>query len=214
MQISDKVITDMRRHIDACSKYIDALAKGYRSPEKVNTLLDAAMNQVELCCIDLRQLCEKTRSPIQNINLDNANYYHSEISGTVTKMDNGWLDIRLNALLPHCKTVGSTKYVSDTITRLLDHFCASGGELPMFDKAYLAIVEHCNKDCSGAFDHDNKGYKGVINTLKGRLFPDDDKFELSLGLFTVIDEDVCCHVYVTPYEEAGDLLYQMSAEMF
>lgn len=39
MDIPNKYITDMQRQIDACSSYIDALAQGRRSPEKVNTLL-------------------------------------------------------------------------------------------------------------------------------------------------------------------------------
>ena len=43
MDIPNKYITDMQRQIDACSSYIDALAQGCRSPEKVNTLVDAAM---------------------------------------------------------------------------------------------------------------------------------------------------------------------------
>lgn len=51
MDRQDKAITEMRRHWDACGKYIDPLIQGYRTSEKLNTLLDAAMQQVELCCI-------------------------------------------------------------------------------------------------------------------------------------------------------------------
>lgn len=36
MDITNKYITDMQRQVDACSAYIDALAQGCRSPEKVN----------------------------------------------------------------------------------------------------------------------------------------------------------------------------------
>ena len=43
MEIPAKTITDMQRQVDACSAYIDALAQGCRTPEKVNALLDAAM---------------------------------------------------------------------------------------------------------------------------------------------------------------------------
>lgn len=68
-------------------------------------------------------------------------------------------------------------------------------------------------DCSGAFDNDNKGFRGVINALKGRLFPDDNQFELALGLFTVMDEESCCHIYVAPFDEAGDFHYLLSADM-
>lgn len=214
MDRQDKAITEMRRHWDACGKYIDALIRGYRTSEKLNTLLDAAMQQVELCCIDMRLLCEKARIKTPPLRLGSACYLHKEIAGSVTKLDNGWLDIRMNALLPHCKIVGGTQYVTDTITRLLNSFKDSGGEIPFFEKAFVAIVEHSPENAVGAFDHDNKGFKAAINALKGRLFRDDDQFELSLGLFSRIDDDPCCHIYVTPAEEAGDLLYQLESEPF
>lgn len=211
IEITSKTITDMQHHLDACDKYLSELAKGYRSPEKYNTLLDAAMQQVELCCIDMRNLCEKARPRLPAFG--RRVYNHKEISGEVTELDNGWLDIRLNALLPHCKMIGGTQYVFDTITRLLDRYRDNGGIIPRFDKAYMAIVEHCPVDCSGTFDNDNKGFRGAVNALKGRLFNDDNQFELALGLFTVIDEDTCCHIYVTPFDEAGDFLYQLTADM-
>ena len=62
MELNEKAISGMKHHLDACRKYLTALEQGYRSPEKRNTLLDAAMQQVELCCIDMRLLCEKARA--------------------------------------------------------------------------------------------------------------------------------------------------------
>lgn len=213
MEIPAKTITDMQRQVDTCSTYIDALAQGYRSPEKINALLDAAMQKIELCCIDLRRLCERVRPTLPPLRLGSAHYHTEKIYGEVNHMDTGWLDIRLNVLLPHCRSVGGTQYITDTLTRLLDTFKASGGDLPQWDKAFVAIVEHRPDAGCGAYDHDNKGFKAVVNALKGRLFPDDNQFELSLGLFTVRDEDACCHVYVLPFEEAGDFLYRMAAEL-
>lgn len=203
----------MQRQIDACSAYIDALAQGCRSPEKVNTLLDAAMQKLEVTCITMRQVCEKVRPKLPNVRLGHAAYHVRNVSGEVTLMDTGWLDIRLNALLPHCKTIGGTGYITDTITRLLEQFRMAGGLIPTFEKAFLAIVEHSPLDASGAYDHDNKGFKAVINALKGRLFPDDNQFEMSLGLFTVQNEESCCHIYAMPFESAGDFLYQMADEL-
>ncbi len=171
------------------------------------------MQKIEITCISMRRLCEEVRPALPNFRLGYANYHTKEISGEVTLMDTGWLDIRLNALLPHCKTIGGTEYITDTITRLLDRFHSAGGEIPTFDKAFVAIVEHSPMDTSGAYDHDNKGFKAVINALKGRLFSDDNQFEMSLGLFTVQDEDSCCHIYVTPFELAGDFLYQIADEL-
>lgn len=213
MDISKKHITEMQRQIDACSSYINTLAQGCLSPEKINTLLDSAMQKVEGVCINMRRLCEEVRPILPSIRSGYANYHVKDITGSVTAMDTGWIDIRLNTLLPHCKAIGGTEYITDTVTRLLDKFKNSGGEIPMFDKAFLAIVEHSQLDGDGAFDHDNKGFKSVINALKGRMFPDDNQFEMSLGLFTVQDDDMCCHIYVMPFEAAGDFLYQMSDEL-
>ena len=103
MEIPAKTITDMQRQVDACSAYIDALAQGCRSPEKVNTLLDAAMQKIELCCIDLRRLCERVRPTLPPLRFGSAHYHTEKIYGEVTRLDAGWLDIRLNALLPHCR---------------------------------------------------------------------------------------------------------------
>lgn len=211
MDLTRNAIVGMRRHLDACLKYFYELERGYQSPEKFNTLLDAAMQQAELCCIDMRVLCEKVRPTVTGCSLGKNKFVHKDIFGEVNRLDNGWMDIRLNTLLPHCKVMGGTQYVSDTISRLLNDYVKSGGVLPRFEKAYVAIVEHCPFDTSGAFDSDNKGFKGVINALKGRLFNDDNQFELALGLFSVLDDESCCHIYVTPFEEAGDFLYQLTS---
>ena len=103
MEIPAKTITDMQRQVDACSAYIDALAQGCRTPEKVNALLDAAMQKIELCCIDLRRLCERVRPTLPPLRFGSAHYHTEKIYGEVTRMDTGWMDIRLSALLPHCR---------------------------------------------------------------------------------------------------------------
>lgn len=211
--INEKVISGMQRRLDACNKYLTELSKGFRSPEKYNTLLDAAMQQIELCCIDMRNLSEKTRPNLSSVYFERGTYSHEEMYGEVSLMDNGWLDIKLNALLPHCKIVGGTQYIYDSINRLLNGFKNNGGDIPYFEKAYMAIVEHCPCDTSGTFDNDNKGFKGVVNALKGRLFNDDNQFELALGLFTILDDEPCCHIYVMPFQDAGDFHYQMFSEL-
>ena len=112
MEIPAKTITDMQRQVDACSAYIDALAQGGRSPEKVNALLDAAMQKIELCCIDLRRLCERVRPTLPPLRFGSAHYHTEKIYGEVTHMDTGWVDIRLSALLPHCRVSGGTQYIT------------------------------------------------------------------------------------------------------
>ncbi len=141
MEISEKAIQDMQRQVDACSSYIDALARNScRSPEKVNTMLDAAMqkNRVVLC-IELRRICEINRPASNPVLFAQSSYYAKEIYGEVTLMDTGWLDIRLNALLPHCRFSGGTQYISDTITRLLKRFRDTGGERHFFKKLFWRL---------------------------------------------------------------------------
>lgn len=211
MQLEEKQISDMQRHIDAASRSVNVLREGYRSPEKVNTLLDTTMQQIEISCLELRRLCESIRPRIPHLRQGTVCYHSKAIYGEVTLMETGWLHIRLNTLLPHYRALGGTQYVADSITRLLNHFQSNGGCIPEFGKAFVAIIEHCNFESCGAYDHDNKSYQAVINALKGRLYPDDNQFEMSLGLFNVVDEEACCHIYILPDEEAGDFLYSRSS---
>jgi len=202
--IETAVITEMKEHINACKKSVDELSKNYHSPEKVNNLLDSAMLQIELACLDMRRLCEMVRPKISVPQRAHSKYHSKTIYGEITLTENGWVHIKLNTLLPHYKIIGGTQYISDSIVRMITQFENDGGELPCFDKAFLAIIEHCDYRSCEAFDHDNKGFKAVQNALKGRLFPDDDQFELSLGLFTVLDAETACHIYVLPEDAAAD----------
>ena len=163
------------------------------------------MQQMELACIEMRRIAETIRP--QEDEVPSLNNSTRTIYGSINLTNEGWLHIKLNTLLPHYKILGGTQYISDSITRLLDAFVKSGVELPYFKKAFLGIVEHCSVDCCEAFDSDNKGYKAVINTLKGRLFEDDNQFELSLGLFTEYDTEKCCHIYVLPTEESAKFMW-------
>lgn len=192
----------MKQKIESAGKNIDALLASARSPLKFNTLLDAAMQQMEAACIELRSIAETIRPKETSVteNLKTA----KTIYGSVTLTEENWVHIKLNTLLPHYKVLGGTRYIADSLTRLLDRY---GQTLPCFEKAFVGIVEHCSAECCEAFDSDNKGFKAVINTLKGRLFPDDNQFELSLGLFTENDSTNCCHIYVLPESDAAKFVY-------
>lgn len=206
-------LEEMQRHIGACSQYIDRLiaAGGQPSAYKINTLLDAAMRQIEETCILMRRLSNAVRPPLPDRPIDTTNYHSKTIYGSVELLDTGWLHIQLNTLLPHYKILGGVQYITDSITRLLDTFVRDGGKLPLWDKAYVAIIEHCDPVCC-AYDHDNKGYPAVINSLKGRVVRDDNQFALSLGLFTSHSDVPACHIYVLPDDEAGDFQYYRISE--
>lgn len=96
------------------------------------------------------------------------------------------------------------------MSRLLDSY---DGELPYFESAFLAIVEHCNNENHNALDNDNKGWKMIPNVLKGRVIKDDSQFILSIGLFAKISEDVRCEIYVLPPEDGGIFMDLLSQDM-
>lgn len=200
----------MNNCILPAQKCVEALLREQVSQQRFNTFLDAGIHQMELACIEMRRLVEQARIPVSTSYTD-GEFIKKEVYGYVTVLDTGWLHIRLNTLLPRDHFFGGTAYLSDSITRLLRRFQSGGGTVPFYDQAFLAIVEHCDVETCRAFDHDNKAFQSVINALKGRVFPDDNQFELSLGLFTRLSPEACCHIYVLPVEEAGDFLFCMQA---
>lgn len=196
----------MKQKIAVAGKSVDALISSARSPAKFNTLVDSVMQNMEVACIELRRIAEQIR-PREDDSSAISGQTAKTIYGSITLMDEGWLHIKLNTLLPHYKVLGGTQYIADSLTRLMDRYTSSGLILPFFEKPFLGIVEHCSVDCCEAFDSDNKGYKAVINALKGRVFEDDNQFELSLGLFTVSDHENCCHIYVLPTDESARFMW-------
>lgn len=195
----------MKQKVEAAGKSLDALIEVSRSPVRFNTLLDSAMQQMEVTCIEMRRIAEIIRP--QSDSLLSSDNSSKTIYGEINLTKEGWLYIKLNTLLPHYKVLGGTGYISDSISRLLDIFVNSGGVLPCYEKAFLGIIEHCSVNACKAFDSDNKGYKSVINTLKARVFEDDNQFELSLGLFTVDDSENYCNIYVLPVEDSAKFMW-------
>lgn len=49
-------LTLMKQKVQIAEKHIDALLEYARSPMKFNTLLDSAMQQIELACIEVLRL--------------------------------------------------------------------------------------------------------------------------------------------------------------
>ena len=128
------------------------------------------------------------------------------VKGRVEVNEYGWLHIKLDALLPHCRYATPT-YLSDTITRLLDDYEGRRGKLPRFESAALVIDEHCNIDSRTVYDQDNKGYKAIPNAIKGRLIKDDDQFHLHLHLTSTRSTETACHIWLLRQEDAGDFFY-------
>ena len=167
------------------------------STSKIDDYLIAA----ERLCIKSRNCLERYRTKEYEGN--EAVLTTSEnVSGNVEITDRGWLHIRLNMLLPSSK-FKTTNYIKDTVSRLLNDF---SGELPYYEKAFMGIVEFCDFDNHNALDNDNKVWKMIPNSLKGRVIKDDTQFYLSIGLFTKMSEDCHCEVYVLPENELSEFV--------
>ena len=109
-------------------------------------------------------------------------------------------------MLPHCR-FQTPNWLSDTIRRLLDDFERSGGTLPYFKSgAILCIDEYSSIESRTVYDQDNKGWKAVSNTLKGRIFPDDDQYTLGVMLLSRKSAENATHITVMDASSAGDFL--------
>ena len=75
------------------------------------------------------------------------------------------------------------------------------------------IIEYCNYDNHNALDNDNKGWKMIPNALKGRVIEDDTQFNLSIGLFTKVSENIRCEIYVMAPEDAAEFMEDMYSDL-
>jgi hypothetical protein len=223
-------LTQMKKHLHNARKALEYLSANDVTVEKQSSLLDAATAQFERAVLELRRLAERGRASPACPQPQASIFRGEEIYGEAQVTENGWLHIRLDTLLPASRLIeqsgrhpGSgchpgSGYVPDSIVRLLNRFAETGGEVPFYEKAFLAIIERCGPDerqsasVRHCYDHDNKSLSGVRNALKGRAFPDDDQFELSLGLFTEPGAEDACHIYVLPEWETADFFFLRRGE--
>ncbi len=180
-------------------KVMQCMSRIVMSKRLTDKNIDDYLCELENLCIKSRAVLEEYR-PL-DISRENirADEIVSEIAGSVEVTYEGWLHITLKTLLPNCKRRISG-YIGDTIRRLLSYY---GSDLPYFENAFLGIVEYCNSENHNALDNDNKGWKMIPNALKGSVIEDDTQFDLSIGLFAKISENVRCEIYVLPLEEAS-----------
>ena len=125
------------------------------------------------------------------------------VTGYAEINEYGWLHIRLNMLLPHCR-FQSTAYISDTVIQLLDQLESGGRRIPKFERAHMVIDEHCDIDNRQVYDQDNKSWKALPNAMKGRVFEDDDQFTLHLSLISSRSRNPCCHIYVMDQKDTPE----------
>ena len=125
----------------------------------------------------------------------------AEVTGSMKVTREGWTVIRLDTLLQNARR-RTTGYIENSILELLKQWRGSGGVLPWYRHAFVAITEHTDRKGGNVYDPDNREWKAVTNALKGVLFEDDDQLNVSLILDTVPDGKGYTEVVVLPYHEA------------
>ena len=196
MEEIKSVISDLQNDT---IKVMQCMSRITMSPRITDKLIDDYLCELENLCVKSRTVLEEYR-PLYSSNTNiRPDEIVSEIAGSIEVTSEGWLHITLNTLLPNCKHRIST-YIGDTIRRLITYY---GNDLPYFENAFLGIVEYCNTENHNALDNDNKGWKMIPNALKGNVIQDDTQFDLSIGLFAKISENIRCEIYVLPLEEAS-----------
>jgi len=176
---------------------------GQMEPERLQRTLELLSDQFERSTLELRRLCEEA-SPGVGGYAQRPRLRAAQITGTVDVLEYSWLHLRLNTLLPHCR-YQTPAWLTDTIHRLLDDYAASGRELPAYrSRAVLVIEEYSDVDNRRIYDQDNKGYKAVSNALKGRVFPDDDQYDLGLVLLSTRSAESVTHITVIDAADLGE----------
>ncbi|WP_409967708.1 hypothetical protein RFF05_14225 [Bengtsoniella intestinalis] len=174
---------------------------GQSDPEQRSQLLSKIATHFEQATLQVRNLCERhttlmsvpgkpTLEPIQ-------------MAGLVELIEDQWLHIRLNGLLPHCR-YKTPSYLTDTMRRLLDDYERQGGKLPYFEQAVLVLDEHSNIEGRHIYDQDNKGWKAVSNAIKGRLVLDDDQYHLGVVLLSKTSTESVCHITILRPQDLPD----------
>lgn len=178
---------------------------GTPDPDKLQRTLEFTADQFERAVLDVRRLCESS-SPGTGGYMQRPRLASIEIAGSVEMLEYTWLHIQINTLLPHCR-YQTPAWLTDTIHRLLDGYAASGRQLPFYkNRAALVIEEYSDIGNRKIFDQDNKGWKAVSNALKGRLFPDDNQYDLGLVLLSKRSSESVTHITVMDIEDLGQFL--------
>ena len=198
--------TDMVKVTQCISKMIMSNSE---SANVLSRQMDDFLCELENVCIRSRTIIEKYRPFCEPRSFNEVNENIQNICGSVEVTDKGWLHITLNTLLPNCRHRVSN-YIGDTVSRLLNSY---GYELPYFEKAFMAIIEYCNYENHNALDNDNKGWKMIPNALKGRVIEDDTQFNLNIGLFTKVSENLRCEIFLTTPEDAAEFMEYMYSDI-
>lgn len=180
-----------------------------KSEQVIDKRLGDILDTVESACVTARCVIDRYRIMKPFSENGKKEKIISKVAGEIEVTAEGWLHIKLNTLLPNCR-YKTNSYIQDTLTRLLEE-CDK--PLPMFDKAFLAIVEYCDYDNRKVYDQDNKSWKMIPNAIKGRVVKDDEQFRLDIGLFSKISDTPACHIYVIPQTQLSEFMNYLSNDL-
>ena len=198
----DHLIADMRSANAALINLHGAYA-GSVDIDAIKSKIYKVNEALEKAVISSRNVLEKLHNEVMPSNANAPIYPYMNISGSVRIIQYGWLHIKLNTLLPHCR-YQTPKYLTDTIIKLLNCYESEKGKLPFYENAMMVIDEYNDIKTRKVFDQDNKGWKAVSNALKGRLFPDDDQFSLGIALVSSKSETPSCNIFIMNALDAGE----------
>jgi hypothetical protein len=198
-------IAELKKVISAAKTFITFDPAQYHTGLFISSA-EAVNESLEKAAVMSRNALEQLRNNDEKQSKVGPVLPYMSISGSVEIIRNSWLHIRLHTLLPHCR-YQSPQYLSDTITRLMDKYAADRGGIPRYEKAFMIIDEHCDINSRNVFDQDNKGWKAIPNALKGRVFPDDDQFSLSVAMVSTVSEKPLCDIYIIGENDAGSFFF-------
>jgi hypothetical protein len=182
---------------------------GQTSPERLQRRLEKTTEEFEQATLELRHLCERYAPGVGGYGA-RPTLPPQAVSGHVDLLEQRWLHIQLNTLLPHCR-FQTPAWLSDTIRRLLDDYERQGHTLPYFQQATLIIDECSSVDGRHVYDQDNKGWKAVSNAIKGRLIPDDDQYTLSVAMLSARSSKNTCHIILLDCQDVSDFFARRTA---
>lgn len=168
--------------------------------------IDDYLYELENLCLKSRTVLEEYRPKKDYREMLYETGQISNVTGSIEVTFEGWIHISLNTILPSSKHK-VTNYIGDTVSRLLKDY---SGDLPYFESAFLAIVDHCNNENHTSLDNDNKAWKMIPNAIKGRVIEDDNQFVLSIGLFAKSSENAHCDIYIMAPEDTWNFMQMLN----
>ena len=131
------ITNEMIKHIQTvaydaykASGQLAALDMSDCPPEALARTLESAAANLEQGAVTMRTLCESLWPALITLGR-RPSLPPLELAGRLEVNEFGWLHIRLETLLPHCR-FEPPLWLTDTITRLLNHSTRAGGESSRF----------------------------------------------------------------------------------